>query len=67
MNPILKRSLISGLVSGLLFAGMMEGFYSIDKYEFDIWRPLLNFIFFGILMALLNLYTLKKQEKNLKK
>ena len=67
MNRIHKLSLISGLVSGLLFAGIMEGFYLVDKQELIIWRVLFNFIFFGILSFITTFYTLKKQNKNLKK
>ena len=58
-----KSSLKSGLVSGIIFSGIMALFYYHKERDFNIWTFLFNFLFYGTAMALLARYYEKKDEK----
>ena len=58
-----KTIIKSGLLSGIIYAGLMAGFDYSDGQDFRIWRFIFNLLFFGIFMGLINRYNLKKQTK----
>ncbi len=62
-KSILKRSLISGIVSGVIYAGLNAGFDYSEGLNFRVGRFLFNFLFFGTFMVLMNRYILRKQAK----
>ncbi|WP_191859361.1 hypothetical protein [Hanstruepera ponticola] len=67
MNTQTKAIIKSGLFSGIVYAGLMAGFDYSDGQDFKIWKFIFHASFFGILMALMTRYNLKKQadkEKN---
>ncbi|MEH1006738.1 hypothetical protein VDP25_03265 [Winogradskyella sp. ECml5-4] len=64
MNKKTKSIIIGGLVSGIVYAGLMAGFDYYDGNEFKIWRFLWNFFFFGGVMSLLTGYNVRKQSEN---
>ncbi len=55
-KSIIKRSLLSGIIYALL----MEGFHLIDAESLKIWRFVFYFIFFGGAMGATRYYDLKK-------
>ena len=63
MDTQTKTILKSGLLSGIVYAGLMAGFDYSDGQDFRIWRFIFHLLFFGIFMGLMNLYNLKKQTK----
>ncbi|WP_159023917.1 hypothetical protein [Formosa sp. L2A11] len=67
MNAIQKKSIKTGLYSGILYTILM----GIDEYwgtkEIIIWKSIFRFLFFGISMGLVNLYNLSQLEKEQKK
>ncbi len=67
MNTQAKSIIKSGLFSGIVYAGLMAGFDYSDGQDFKIWKFIFHASFFGIFMALMTRYNLKKQadkEKN---
>lgn len=67
MNKQTKSIIKSGLFSGIVYAGIMVGFDYSDGQGFKLWKFIFNASFFGIFMALMTRYNLKKQadkEKN---
>ncbi|TXD48492.1 MULTISPECIES: hypothetical protein [unclassified Polaribacter] len=67
MNTQTKAIIKSGLFSGIVYAGLMAGFDYSDGQDFKIWKFIFHASFFGIFMALMTRYNLKKQankEKN---
>ena len=67
MKPVMKSSIKAGLISGLVYAGIMTGFDFIDKEDFNIWKFLFNLTFFGIAMGYMNWYNLKKAAEEKEK
>lgn len=63
MNVPTKKILKSGLISGFVYASLMAGFRHFDDKDFNIWKFLLHGSLFGIFMALLTRYNVKKQLK----
>ena len=61
MNTQTKSIIKSGLFSGIVYAGLMAGFDYSDGQDFKIWKFIFNASFFGIIMALMTRYNLKKQ------
>lgn len=57
------RFLISGLVSGLVFALLMALFDYYNEEPFSLWK----FLFFFIIMGLLNGYPQYRAYRNLEK
>ena len=66
MNTQIKTIIKSGLISGIIYAGLMAGFDYSDGQDFRMWRFIFNALI-GIFMGLMTRYNLKKQadkEKN---
>ena len=63
MDTQTKTILKSGLLSGIVYAGLMAGFDYSDGQDFKIWRFIFHLLFFGIFMGLMNLYILKKTNE----
>ncbi|MBB6682431.1 hypothetical protein H4O20_13355 [Aequorivita sp. 609] len=61
MNTRTKAIIKSGLFSGIVYAGLMAGFDYSDGQDFKIWKFIFHASFFGIFMALMTRYNLKKQ------
>jgi hypothetical protein len=59
MNTITKKSIKSGLIAGIVFAGVTVGFDYYDDQDFRVWRFIFNFLWFGIFMGLLTNYNPK--------
>lgn len=57
-KSIIKR----GLLSGLIYAFLMEGFHLLDAESLKIWRFIFYFIFFGSIMGIIRYYHLKRQK-----
>ncbi|AXT20389.1 hypothetical protein D7030_04515 [Flavobacteriaceae bacterium AU392] len=66
MNTQTKSVLKSGLISGIVYAGIMAGFDYLDGQSFRIWRFIFNILFFGILISLMTQYNLKKTSSKRK-
>jgi len=64
MNPQTKSILISGLISGIVYAVLMAGFDYYDEKNFKVWRFIFNFVFLGILIGLVTRYNFKKEKIN---
>jgi hypothetical protein len=64
MNVQTITMIKSGLISGIVFAALMAGFDYSNGQDFRIWRFLYNTLFFGIFMAFLTRYNLKKPSRN---
>ena len=67
MKPVMKSNTKAGLISGLVYAGIMAGFDFIDKEDFNIWKFLFNLTFFGIMMGYMFWNSLKKAAENKEK
>ena len=63
MKTQIKTVLISGLISGIVYAGLMAGFDYFNGQDFKIWKLIFNVLFFGILMGLFSYYNMKKRSK----
>ena len=63
MNTQIKTIIKSGLISGIVYAGLMAGFDYSDGQDFRIWRFIFNALFFGIFMGFMTQYNLKKQAE----
>ena len=63
MNTQVKGAIKSGIISGVIYAGLMALIPYSDGQGFRIWRFIFSALFFGTLMGLLTLYHLKKQER----
>ena len=65
MNDQTKKILKHGLFTGLCFAGLMTAFDYYDGNDFNIWKFLFGFLFFGIVMGHRDATVLKnKRSKN---
>ncbi|MBJ6367040.1 hypothetical protein [Snuella sedimenti] len=62
MNNTIKKSIKSGLISGLAFSCLMTGNDYLGGQEFNIYQFLFNTFFFGIAMGLITRYNLRKQK-----
>ena len=58
----MKKAIFASLVSGLIFASLSAGFDYSDGVEFRLWKFTFNTFFFGVFMAFMALYNLKKNE-----
>lgn len=63
MTTQTKAIIKSGLISGIVYAGLMAGFDYSDGQDLSIGKFLANFIFFGIFMGWLTYYNIKKQSR----
>ena len=63
MTAQTKAIIKSGLISGVVYAGLMAGFDYSDGQDFKIWKFIFHASFFGIFMGFMTRYNLKKQAK----
>ena len=63
MTTQTKAIIKSGLISGVIYAGLMAGFDYSDGQDFRIWKFIIHALFFGIFMGFMNIYNQKKQAK----
>ena len=63
MTSQTKAIIKSGLISGILYAGLMAGFDYSDGQDFRIWKFIFHASFFGIFMGFMTRYNLRKQAK----
>ena len=63
MTTQTKAIIKSGLISGILYAGLMAGFDYSDGQDFRIWKFIFHASFFGIFMEFMTRYNLRKQAK----
>jgi hypothetical protein len=63
MTTQTKAIIKSGLISGILYAGLMAGFDYSDGQDFRIWKFIFHASFFGIFMGFMTRYNLRKQAK----
>jgi hypothetical protein len=66
MNTETKAIIKSSLISGIVYAALMAGYYYLDGQDLSIGRFLFNTLFFGIFLGLMVLYNSKKHKKKLK-
>jgi hypothetical protein len=62
MKAQTKTIIIVGLLGGFVYALGMTGFDLTDRESFNLWKFIFNFLFFGISMALLTRYSIKKSK-----
>jgi hypothetical protein len=65
MKKYTKAILSSGLVSAIVYAGLMALCDFHKNEPFDFWKTLYNFISFGVFIAILALYNQKKSLKKI--
>ena len=63
MTTQTKAIIKSGLISGIVYAGLMAGFDYYDGQDFRIWKFIFHASFFGIFMGFMSRYNLRKQAK----
>ena len=63
MNTQTKTIIKSGLISGVVYAGLMAGFDYSDGQDFRIWRFIFHASFFGIFMGLMTRYNFKSKKR----
>ena len=63
MTTQTKAIIKSGLISGIVYAGLMAGFDYSDGQDFRIWKFIFHASFFGIFMGFMSRYNLRKQAK----
>ena len=61
MNSQTKAIIRGGLFGGIVYALGMAGFDYSDGENFNVWKFIFNSSFFGIFMALMTRYNLRKQ------
>ena len=66
MKAQTKSIIIGGLLGGIVYALVMAGFDLINRENFNLWKFIFNFIFFGISMTLMTRYSIKKSENQKK-
>lgn len=59
-KSIIKR----GLLSGFIYASLMEGFHLLDAELWKFWRFIFYFLFFGGAMGATRYYNLKRQKES---
>lgn len=52
------------LLSGFIYAFLMEGFHLLDGDPLKLWRFIFYFLFFGGAMGATRYYNLKKQKES---
>lgn len=62
MKTQTKSIIIGGLLGGIVYALGMAGFDLTDRENFNLWKFIFNFLFFGISMALITRYSIKKSK-----
>tara|TARA_B100000795_G_scaffold173880_1_gene131224 strand:+ start:918 stop:1118 length:201 start_codon:yes stop_codon:yes gene_type:complete len=62
MKAQTKSIIIGGLLGGIVYALVMAGFDLINRENFNLWKFIFNFIFFGISMTLMTRYSIKKSK-----
>jgi hypothetical protein len=63
MKKISKRTLGIWFFAGIWYALGMAGYDYLDGDEFNIWKFLINFIGFGLIMSLLIRFPDKKSSR----
>ncbi len=63
MKTQIKTVLKHGLISGIIFAGLMAGFDYFNGQDFMIWKLIFIALFFGLLDGLATYYIMKKRLK----
>ncbi len=63
MKTQIKAIIRTGLISGIVYAGIMAAFDYYDGQDFRIWTFVFNTIFFGTLMGLMKRNNLKNKTK----
>ena len=63
MTTQTKAIIKSGLISGIVYAGLMAGSDYSDGQDFRIWKFIFHASFFGIFMGFMTRYNLRKQAK----
>ncbi|WP_016991341.1 hypothetical protein [Flavobacterium sp. ACAM 123] len=66
MKSKTKAIIRGGLFGGIVYALGMAGFDYIDGENFNVWKFIFNSSFFGIFMALMTSYNLRKQSEKQK-
>ena len=61
MTTITKKRIFVFLISGLIFASLSAGFDYNEGDEFNLWKFIIKTTFFGLLMALITRYNIKKE------
>ncbi len=64
MKPETTFFIKTFLVSGSIFALLMAGFNYSFNDEFNIYKSLFHFVFFGLIMAFVSRNNLRKNKKN---
>ncbi|PCI34929.1 MAG: hypothetical protein COB60_05260 [Flavobacteriaceae bacterium] len=62
-HETLKLKIISGVLSGLIFAVLMAGFDYYDAENFSVVKFIFHAVFFGFFMGILAKDKRKKSEK----
>ena len=55
--------IIGGFFGGIVYAGIMAGFDYFNEQDFQGWKFLWSFFFFGTFMGFLTRYNLKKKSR----
>ena len=63
MNKLTKSAILSGLISGVMFALIMFAFDYFEGQDFDPKKTTYQIVFFGVFMGIWNYFTLKRKEK----
>ena len=65
MKIMIKKAVISGIASGIVYALVMEwdSFGSEADVDFNLNMFLINFLWFGAFMGITNYYSLLKRSK----
>ncbi|SDZ91585.1 hypothetical protein [Bizionia paragorgiae] len=58
-----KKYILPGIFAGLVYAGVMAAFDYNDDVPFSIFKFLIHFFLFGLFMAGINYYSLRKAGK----
>jgi hypothetical protein len=61
MNTITKKTIMSYLISGLIFASLSSGFDYYYGISFSVWKFIIKATFFGLSMAIIFRYNFKKK------
>jgi hypothetical protein len=64
MSTQIKLILSAGIISGIIYAGLLAGSDYSDGQDFRIWRFVFNALLFGIFMGLMTYYFMKKKGKS---
>ncbi len=64
MKTLTKIMIKVFLIAGLVYAGVMEGYHYFRGQDLDIWRFVLDFFLFGLMMSLMARYKHLRQLRN---